>query len=413
MSRRAFCPLIVDTVLEPDSVDSSPPAHVRRFFEEEMMRAFLAGLAVLATASLAAGQEAGKDAGQEAGQIAKDEQDALLLDTASRLMASQSYAVRAWGAYIAGRHGLEEAVPLLRGLLRPPPEDTAQAAAQEAPKAAAQNAKRDLRYVQYAALDALIRLEADVPPAELLALSGRFKTHALLLMAGDPEENQIALLDLIRSSSTSRACWAAVCNLIVPLKTPGLAAYLLENLDLKVNLAVLDQDGQGGGAGGGMTFGDGWFAVPEGFPPTTLYELQEKWSSGAFLVAPGEHPVFCRRRIVQPGKNAGTGSSGSDRTNNQYRMEFLARLAETKTDDLGFKPSRHESIRWTDADGFTAEVNYIRTKIRKDFESFAGFYQSEGLLAPEEKAGLRPRIEFNVHDLRKDKSAELPPVPSR
>lgn len=352
------------------------------------MRATLMCLAVFMMSSLAAGQE----------DVA-DMQADKLLDKARRLMASRSCAVRAWGAYIAGHHGLEDAIPELRGLLH-------SMAGKEDEKPHRKVARLE-HYLCYAALDALIRLEARVPSHELLSLPGRFKTHAFLLLAGEPEENQGALLDLIRSSPTARECWTAVCNLLVPLKTPGITAFLLENLYLKVDLAVLDPGKFGGGAGGGVVSGDAWFSVPEEFPPITLYDLEERWRAGCILVADGDHPIYCRRRIVEPGKSAGSGSQGGRRKNNKYRMEFLARLAGVDVEELDFKPHRSERIEWTDAAAFKIDVSAIRTIAGKDFESFAAFFQSLGLLSPEEMDALKPSIEFDVHDLREDKSEEL------
>jgi hypothetical protein len=320
-------------------------------------------------------------------------------------MASQSHAVRAWGAYVAGHHGLESAVPELRGLLHSlagvkdghPHRKVAQLE----------------HYVVYAALDALIRLDAKVPSDELLALPGRFKTHALLLMVGELEENQAALVDLISSSPTARECWTGVCNLLVPLKTPGLSAFLLKGLHLKVELTVVDPGKFGGGAGRGMAFGDGSFSVPAGFPPVTLYVLEEKQRKGNILIADGKHPIYCRRRVVQPGSTAGTGSNSSNHESNEYRMEFLAQLAGVEVEELGFKPRRSDTIEWTGAAVFKTDVSAIRTIARKDFENFAAFFQSQGLLSPEEMHVLRPAIEFNVHDLREDQSEELPEIGSR
>jgi hypothetical protein len=204
-----------------------------------------------------------------------------------------------------------------------------------------------------------------------------------------------------------------VCNLLVPLKTPGIAAFLLNGLQIRVDLAVFDNDKFGGGSGGGITSGDGRFYVPEGYPPITYYILEEKRRAGSTLVADGIHPIYCRRRTVEPGKTAGTGSSSSRRENNEFRMEYLAQLAGVDLEDLGFKPNRSERIQWTDADGFRSEVNYIRTKVRKDFESFAESFQSEGFLSPGEMKALKPPLEFTVHDFREDKSVELPEIPSR
>lgn len=358
------------------------------------MSAFLLSLTVCVLASLAAGQ--GDDS---------DAQNEKLLDTARRLMDSQSNAVRAWGAYIAGHHGIEDAVPELRGLLH-------SLAGDEDRKASKATAKHE-RYVCYAALDALIRLEAKVPSDELLSLPGRFKTHAFLLMIDEPEENQAALVDLISSSPTVRECWKGVCNLLAPLKTPGLAAFLLNGLHLKVELTVVDPGKFGGGGSGGTGSGETWFSVPAGFPPITLYDLEERWRAGCILVADGDHPIFCRRQVVEPGRSAGSGSPSSSRKNNKYRMEFLAQLAGVEVEELGYKPRRSKTIEWTGSEAFMSDVNAVRTIVRKDFEIFAAFFQSRDLISPEEMHALRPSIGFHVHDLREDKSEKLPDIGSR
>ena len=46
-----------------------------------------------------------------------------MLTTVMQMVASEAYPVRAWGAYIAARHRITNAVPATRTLLNPRPED--------------------------------------------------------------------------------------------------------------------------------------------------------------------------------------------------------------------------------------------------------------------------------------------------
>src|SRR5215213_5152128 len=69
---------------------------------------------------------------------------------AARLLASRSERERAWGAYLAGAYGLKEQAPLVVALLEGAGEMGEAAEGSEGPA------------VRRAALDALIRLDAEV-----------------------------------------------------------------------------------------------------------------------------------------------------------------------------------------------------------------------------------------------------------
>jgi len=334
--------------------------------------------------------------------------DGGLLETVHKLLASDAYPVKAWGAYIAGRHDLKAAAPRVRTLLRPLPD--------KAPKEA--------MFVHYAALDALIRLEAEVPPAELLALPDRFRTHAYLILMRKPEKNRAALLDLIRPSGVSRPLWLAVAKYLAPMKEPGLAAVLLGKFRLKIGISVLHDhsDGSWSAMDPKRERTHGRFSVPPGYPPTTLYHLKEQ-SFGDFkmvgyeLAASGELSVYICRRVVQPGKTAGFFDSVLSLDHSQALIHILAQMSGMSFKALARKAlktlltQRTKRILWSDPETFKADVAAIRKSAREDFMNFARIFQAKGLLTEEDARGHTPIFEIKVSDFRKDKTQALPPIP--
>jgi hypothetical protein len=328
-----------------------------------------------------------------------DEKAPFLADSVKKMMASESCAVRAWGAYLTARHEVTEVLPAVISLLDPLPE----------------GAPDEALFVQYAALDALIRMQADVPARKLLAMPSRFQTEAYLLLSNKPESNQEDLIRLIRRPRTSSACWKAVCNLLVPLKTPGLAAYLLDKLSLRLSVSVMEPGIVGGGSGGkfGIGFADCRFSVPAGFPPITHYYLKESYGPKSRLAPAGRQPVWCERLVVQPGSTEGFGFTTHKHDNNDILLGYLAGLVGVSVDDLPFTPEQNHTLLWNESIDFSKEIDLLRDNMRGEFKQFLERLQALNLLTGAEAGALHPEVHVDVHDCRTDKSKPLPAIDSK
>lgn len=364
------------------------------------MKTCLAAMTFFVFALMASGQE----------EAVTAEPD--LLDPIVRMTRSDSSEVRAWGAYLAGHHRLAEAAPALCTILHPPAPG-AGAAPNTVSKSAADAASKkggDLDYIRYAALHALITLDVPVPAAKLISLPAHFNSQVFLLLARDAVRNREALLDLAREKRSGFVTLMAVCNTLVPLKSPGAAALLLGRIELKLDISVYDKGHLGDifGASGGR-HGDSFFRNPKGFPPLVHYHLYERPRPGATVVAPGKFPIYCLRRTVEPGKTAGFDSfmrSGPGR--NDYLLHCLALLAGLDEEKLGLDPEQHRKVFWSDAASMRDAVASARSKMATEFFALADLYRERGLLTVDEANILNPVIGVKISDMRKDKTEPLP-----
>jgi hypothetical protein len=213
-----------------------------------------------------------------------------------RLIQSASTGDRAWAAYLIGEYKFKDFAPALIELLNPnsPGPDW------------------ETGFVYRAVLDGLIKLGVSAPSDSLTPLYNRFPDETLITMARSPSEHSEALL-FIAEQPGREVCWVAACNLLAESKAPGFAAFLLKSLKIKVEIGVYDEEKRTGIVDGASSLcaGGGMFQVPDGFPPTALYQLTDAPRRDAVVVAPGAHPVFYVRQVVEPGIASGIGAYNS------------------------------------------------------------------------------------------------------
>lgn len=321
---------------------------------------------------------------------------ALDLDhTVKELLGAPSHEVKAWGAYMAAKHGLTGSIPDLWNQVILLKEDKS----------------KTPNYLRYALLDALIRLKAEPDPEGFAALPRRFNTHKFLLLINNPDHNQEKLMDLLRHGAPSRTTIIAISNLLAPKKTGGLVYFLLGKLNLELRIDATDQNRFTYFSGRSSSHGDGFFYVPKGFPPVTLYHLREGGlthrKKGYRLISPGKHPVYCGRRLVQPGDTAGFGSVGPPKITNKEVLEYLTLMGE-KT--IEFKAYRNRSVVWKDPESFLKGVRLHQEKMQKELDVLKKNLMSSNLLTQEEFDAFQPKITITVADNRKDKTVPLPEI---
>ncbi|HWS89165.1 MAG TPA: hypothetical protein VN282_19490 [Pyrinomonadaceae bacterium] len=315
---------------------------------------------------------------------------------AGRLLRSQVNRERAWGAYLAGAYGAKEHAPLLVGLL-------------EAPGLAAGGWEETA--VLQAALDALIRLDAEVPAEVLRTLPQHFSNEVLILLTRSPEKNQDALLETfawLDESANPGARWLAAGNLLAALKARGFAARLLGGLKVEAGVTVLDGDishgsGLGSGGGGGCGCGGDFYPRTD-FPPVGYYVLTGAAQPGAVVVVAGQRPVFYLRTPYPGGGGCYFLSPPAD----AVRVEYLAALLDTTEEALGFDARPSFTLVCKDTKQCRRELAAVRGRVEQSYAAVVGRLVEKGLLDGTADAPASPPMTFTLFDERRRKTFPLP-----
>lgn len=215
---------------------------------------------------------------------------------AAQWMHAQGYREKAWGAYLVGKHRLQEKGADVASQL---------AGLRELAGSTLRNGTPEYSVVQ-ATLVALIQPRYHVDAAGLLPFQSHWPDEVLILLAQDPQANGEILLsmaerrDLEGARWVESARWATVHNLLVAINSPGIAARLLSGVNLSHVFCVMDRAGYPAGSGGGRGGGayDGWGGFASGFPPAGVYDLVLSPPGDDVTVAPGRHPVYYRRVLA-------------------------------------------------------------------------------------------------------------------
>lgn len=310
---------------------------------------------------------------------------------AARLLRSQVNRERAWGAYLAGAHGMKEHVSLLVGLL-------------EDPNVAAGGWEESV--VRQAALDALIRLDAEVPAEKLLPLYAASADEVVILLARAPKQNERELLSLF-NEGVPYVRWAAVGNLLTEARAPGFAARLLSGLKVEASVYVYDWEGErgyGGNSGCGGLCG-GPSPTPEGFPPVGYYSLHASGGRGSVVLAPGRHTVYYARAL-QP--DTCGGYSDSKLARDGRRVEYLAEMLGTTEEDLNLDVRPSREVVCTDARQCGRALNALRDELVGAHTKVLARLLEAQLLDPAEAAELKPDITLQLNDARDRRKFPLP-----
>src|SRR5262249_54503987 len=139
--------------------------------------------------------------------------------------------------------------------------------------------------------------------------------------------------------------------LLAESKASGFAAFMLKSVKIKVEIAVSDGGSKGYGSGGpsGGSNACGVFQVPDGFPPTARYQLIQEPERDAVVVAPGRHPVFYARQVIEPDVTNQRWMSLADHSvqRDLYCLEYLAALLGQSADELGLRETYSKFIAWS------------------------------------------------------------------
>lgn len=309
----------------------------------------------------------------------------------ARLLNSNENRERAWGAYLVGLHALTGQTASLVSILAD--ESLNGGGPGEA-------------VVRQAALDSLIRLDAEVPSDVLLPLYAHSPNEVLILLARSPQQNQNALLTLFTDDEPT-ARWLAAGNLLAEARAPGFAARLLAGLKIKVSVYVFDRDDRGfntgGGCGGGCGYG-GERSLDAELPPVGYYSLDYWAAQGATVVARGRHVIYYTRALY-PARDAG-GGCGFDR--DSARVEYFADMLNVPDDSLDFNAYPHRDVVCKDPAECMRALAEVRDEVTRSYGALLNRLLAEALLDAAEASRLKPDITLDITDLRDSKTFPLP-----
>jgi hypothetical protein len=309
----------------------------------------------------------------------------------ARLLKSYENRERAWGAYLAGLHGLREQTPSLVSML----EDEK-----------LNDAYWEDSFVRQAALDALIRLDAEVPAEVLAPLYASAPDEVLILLARDPGKNQYALLRLF-DEDVPDARWLALNNLLASQRTPGFAARLLGGLKIEASVYVFESEGDhryadvGGSGGHGCGVGG---RQDESLPPVNYYHLTAEARRGATVLAAGRRNVYYERTPL----DTYCDDLWRELERDHVRVEYLADMLGTSEEELGLDARPFREVVCGDARRCVRALAAVRDDIRRAYSSALARLSERGLLDAAEAAALKPDITFRLDDFREEKTFPLP-----
>ena len=324
---------------------------------------------------------------------------------AAQWMQSPGYREKAWGAYLAGKYRLQCQSASLVSQLEALRELAGDGLHVDSPEFGA---------IQ-ATLDALIELGHPVDAANLLPLQKQWADEVLILLAQDPQANREPLLAMAGNSQRDPfgTLWVATHNLLVEARSAGIAALVLSEVNISHVFHVIDSSGFGPGAGSGhgggvLDFMAGDFAP--GFPPIGVYELLFSPQTGDVIAAPGTHPVYYHRSLL----NARRGGTFVPLDRQEYRLEYLAQLSYLPLRAIQEALAASTVIRWRSASDYRSQVETALSAQRTGIERLLEKLRSAGVLAPDEADALELRILIEQDDQRKGGPAlpNLLPVPA-
>ena len=309
----------------------------------------------------------------------------------------------AWFAFRAGEQGDKEAIPRLVASLKNEPD------------------------ARPWILDALIRLEAEVPAEGVAEFSKQFREQTLVLLARDPKENEEHLASIAEGANqgTLYLHWVTACNLLAAQKSKRLAAPLLRDLELNVEILVRDPDQSEGRprVSCTSTFNRLFGAADRQWPPAPWYEFTDQQGGGAVPFACGRKTVFFVRRIAEPEADGSTVRDEPqalvealrslqtpyvemDRRHGD-RVAYLEDLLGIEPGKLGLEAEALDEITWRGVENYRSDTAAVRGRIDKTYGDVLTSLAVRRLLDSQDVPAA-PRVTIEVIDRRKDKSVALP-----
>ncbi len=326
---------------------------------------------------------------------------AAIVTQAARLLDSDDIAAQAWGAFLAGQYRLTALLPRLVAYLPPPTNEAHVTDAQDC--------------FYRSLVDALIRLDADIPADTLSQLYRRYPDESIILLPKSSGDNQASLLSIFQQQMPTLR-WRAIGNMLAEARAPGLTSLLMRQMqEINVSIAVWDDNG-GVGCGGSIGSGTSERTVPEGFPPVALYSLTDKPERTVGIVASQPHPIYYQRWVFELGDHFRMGSPGSvwdsdyGDGRDHFRFEYLALMLDERLEDVEFDSRPARTIQWQGPTEYLRKVELVCARVLEQYDALVVRLAAYGLLSQYEATGLNARVHLRIHDFREDKGIRLPEI---
>lgn len=308
------------------------------------------------------------------------------------LLGAEAPRDRAWGAYLAGKHGIAAAVPRLVALLESLPD-----ADEDADADAAGPLGR-------AALDALMRLGVE-PDLDLLrALAPRYPDPVLILLSTRGEAAAPALRPLFdRRDGVRPMTRRAVLALGTHWRLPGVAAELLRGLEIRARVDVVPADqriGIAGGVGGGGGMIRELLVDRPGWPPAVRWVFRDRPAPGLMVLVPWPAPLSWSRVEVARGTEIGVNRPGPFKADGEFRLAALAWLADVDLDRLRLEYRPDHLVFYESDEQYVREVEKWLGELRERRGRLMEALVRRAAITEEEAKELAPPIELKVWDRR-------------
>lgn len=316
-----------------------------------------------------------------------------------RLLNSQLWSDKAWGAHIAGQLRTDESKALLVEQLR------IYAALREAAS------WTDERAFLNVLLDAAIQSGAVVPAQVLEPYRDKEAFVCPFLILAARTTNSDLVLPL--ASSPNDYVWLAANNLLYIWRSETWYQGLLAEIAPTHRFRVKDPDdttGSGEGSGGGRC-AHGILRTPEGFPPVAHYWFATEPASDFVVLASGPRNMYYRRWVVTTERQVATCSCLTSLKKMQVQIGYLARLSGR--DEAAIERIFHASSDLTFQGGMTGFTSAVNAKLDVQAHELAEILEhirtSYGLPVP----NLPLTIAVEVIDQRSNRAEPLPAVAGR
>ncbi|HLJ50687.1 MAG TPA: hypothetical protein VKU01_31960 [Bryobacteraceae bacterium] len=328
-------------------------------------------------------------AGQQAPDAAQE------MEHARRLMGSPQLADKAWGVYLAGRLHSDEFDRLLIEEFRS--------------AAVLRDASSYTEDVAFLAVlfDAAIEAGITVPAGLLEPFTEKWIDPVLILAARDKDSDE--LLFALRGDKSRDIVWLAANNLLFERRSQRWYTAILNEVGVTHRFIVTDSGagaGSSAGAGGGVC-GDGVAQMPPGFPPVTLFHLENNGRRGSVLLARGPEDVFYKRTIVPTDKQVGFGECSSLVDAAAMRVGYLAKLRHWSVEQTGELFHRETTVPYSTLENFSLEVDRHLKAQEQGIREFIQAVSKDGLTIPDVRLHLAPEISD-----RRQRATDPLPVPA-
>lgn len=369
---------------------------------------------------------------QETPAALVERQKAEAKEEVTRLLKSGTPRDRAWAAHLCVKHGLKEFIPEIVAALDQAADisghtdykefwSAAITAARErdfgekkTPAQIRATARMPAFCANQAIFDALIRLDANVSSEKVLPFFLGHPDEVVALLARDARKNATALLEiLVKKRWTSRSMRFAILSRLVQSKSPGVAAYLLEQ-PATLFLTVSETGTKPGIVDGalGTDYSVGPFDLPPDFPPTSVYRFNRGHVDPTNpLYCTDPIPVFLKRHESNAkGRVSGTiyDTWGSD----EGYFAHIVALLDGAPDRYRDFPYYDRPLKWAGPARIKDQATVACREVHRDYENLKERLVAKGWLSRAEAGRLRLFIRMTfLADQRTDKTVPLPEIP--